>query len=62
MRLGLGPGSGEIHTLLAEAGQLVAAVTREVEQRFLQGSIAVGSTEIQHISGFAAQNGVHADL
>jgi len=36
MRLGLGPGSGEIHTLLAEAGQLVAAVTREVEQRFLR--------------------------
>ena len=36
MRLGLGPGSGEIHALLAEAGQLVAAVTREVEQRFLR--------------------------
>ena len=36
MRLGLGPASGEIHALLAEAGQLVAAVTREVEQRFLR--------------------------
>ena len=36
MRIGLGPGSGEIHALLAEAGQRAAAVTREVEQRFLQ--------------------------
>jgi uncharacterized protein len=36
MRLGLGPGSGEIHALLAEAGERVAAVAREVEQRFLR--------------------------
>ena len=36
MRIGLGPGSGEIHTLLAEAGENVAAVARAVEQRFLR--------------------------
>jgi uncharacterized protein len=35
MRLGLGPGSGEIFTLLEEAGARVAAVTRAVEQRFV---------------------------
>jgi predicted phosphate transport protein (TIGR00153 family) len=36
MRLGVGPGSGEVHTLLAEAGRRVAAVTEAVEQRFLK--------------------------
>jgi predicted phosphate transport protein (TIGR00153 family) len=36
MRVGLGPGSGEIHALLAEAGQRVAAVAEAVEQRFLR--------------------------
>jgi predicted phosphate transport protein (TIGR00153 family) len=36
MRLGLGPGSGEIHALLGEAGQRAADVTRAVEQRFLE--------------------------
>ena len=34
MRLGLGPSSGEIHKLLAEAGESAAAVARLVEQRF----------------------------
>jgi uncharacterized protein len=34
MRLGLGPGSGEIFTLLAEAGANAAAIARLVEQRF----------------------------
>jgi predicted phosphate transport protein (TIGR00153 family) len=36
MRIGLGPSSGEIHKLLAEAGERVAAVARLVEQRFLE--------------------------
>ena len=35
MRLGLGPGSGEIHVLLARAGESVLEVNRAVEQRFL---------------------------
>jgi hypothetical protein len=34
MRLGLGPGSGEIFTLLAEAGANAAAIARLVERRF----------------------------
>ncbi len=34
MRLGLGPGSGEIFTLLAEAGGNAAEIARRVEQRF----------------------------
>ncbi len=34
MRLGVGPGSGEIHDLLAQAGEAVAAVARLVERRF----------------------------
>ena len=36
MRLGVGPSSGEIHKLLAEAGERAAAVARLVEQRFLE--------------------------
>jgi predicted phosphate transport protein (TIGR00153 family) len=32
--LGVGPSSGEIHKLLAEAGERAAAVTRLVERRF----------------------------
>ena len=36
MRIGLGPSSGEIHKLIAEAGQRAAAVARLVEQRFLE--------------------------
>ncbi|HEY6962632.1 MAG TPA: DUF47 family protein [Gaiellaceae bacterium] len=36
MRIGLGPGSGEIHTLLSEAGAAVVRVAEAVEQRFLQ--------------------------
>jgi uncharacterized protein len=35
MRVGLGPGSGEIFTLLTEAGARVADVARAVEQRFV---------------------------
>jgi uncharacterized protein len=34
--LGVGPSSGEIHKLLAEAGERAAAVTRLVERRFLE--------------------------
>ena len=41
MRIGLGPSSGEIHKLLAEAGERAAAVARLVERRFLR--VAVGA-------------------
>jgi predicted phosphate transport protein (TIGR00153 family) len=34
MRIGVGPSSGEIHKLLAEAGERAAAVTHLVERRF----------------------------
>ena len=36
MRLGLGPRTGEIHELIAQAGDAALAVTRAVEQRFLE--------------------------
>jgi uncharacterized protein len=36
MRLGLGPGSGEIHELLGRAGEAVLAVVRTVERRFVE--------------------------
>jgi hypothetical protein len=36
MRLGLGPGSGEIFPLLARAGENAAEIARRVEQRFLE--------------------------
>ncbi len=36
MRIGLGPRVGEVHRLIDEAGASVLAVTRAVEQRFLQ--------------------------
>jgi uncharacterized protein len=36
MRLGVGPSSGEIHKLLAVAGERAAAVTRLVERRFVE--------------------------
>lgn len=35
MKVGFGPGSGQIFELLAEAGEAVLAVNRAVEQRFL---------------------------
>ena len=36
MRLGLGPRTGEIHELLGQMGDAVLAVTRAVQQRFLE--------------------------
>jgi hypothetical protein len=36
MRLGLGPRTGEIHLLIGQAGDAVLAVTRAVQQRFLE--------------------------
>jgi hypothetical protein len=36
MRLGVGPGAGEIHELLAQAGDAVLAVARTVERRFFE--------------------------
>jgi uncharacterized protein len=36
MRLGVGPGTGEVHELLTAAGAAVVAVVRTVERRFLE--------------------------
>ncbi len=36
MKIGLGRGSGEIYALIASAGEAALAVSRAVEQRFLQ--------------------------
>jgi predicted phosphate transport protein (TIGR00153 family) len=49
MRIGLGPGSGEIHALLGESGERVAAVARAVEQRFLQWPSGPGQDEVKEL-------------
>jgi len=49
VRLGLGPGSGEIHTLLAEAGERVAEVSRTVEQRFLLWPSGPSQAEVKQL-------------
>jgi predicted phosphate transport protein (TIGR00153 family) len=47
MRLGVGPGTGEIHKLLAEAGQGVAAVAHLVERRFLEWPTGPSQEEVK---------------
>jgi predicted phosphate transport protein (TIGR00153 family) len=47
MRIGLGPGSGEIHNLLHDAGTRVAAVTRLVERRFLEWPSGPSQEEVK---------------
>jgi hypothetical protein len=49
MRLGFGPGSGEIHVLLAEAGVRVVAVARAVEQRFLEWPSGPTQNEVKEL-------------
>ena len=49
MRLGLGPGSGEIYTLLAEAGERVVEVSRTVEQRFLLWPSGPSQEEVKQL-------------
>jgi predicted phosphate transport protein (TIGR00153 family) len=49
MRLGLGSGSGEIHALLGEAGERVAAVARAVEQRFVAWPSGPSQDEVKEL-------------
>jgi uncharacterized protein Yka (UPF0111/DUF47 family) len=49
MRLGLGPGSGEMFTLLEEAGARVAAVARAVEQRFVAWPSGPSQDEVKQL-------------
>jgi predicted phosphate transport protein (TIGR00153 family) len=49
MRLGVGPGSGEIHKLLAEAGERAAAVTRLVERRFVEWPSGPSQEEVKRL-------------
>jgi hypothetical protein len=49
MRLGVGPSSGEIHKLLAEAGERAAAVTRLVERRFLEWPSGPSQEEVKQL-------------
>jgi len=49
VRLGLGPGSGEIYTLLAEAGERVVEVSRTVEQRFLLWPSGPSQEEVKQL-------------
>ena len=55
MRLGLGPSSGEIHKLLAEAGETGAAVTRLVERRFLEWPSGPTQEEVKQLEHEADQ-------
>jgi predicted phosphate transport protein (TIGR00153 family) len=47
--LGVGPSSGEIHKLLAEAGERAAAVTRLVERRFLEWPSGPSQDEVKQL-------------
>jgi uncharacterized protein Yka (UPF0111/DUF47 family) len=47
MRLGFGPGSGEIHNLLARAGDAVLAVVRTVERRFVEWPSGPSQDEVK---------------
>jgi predicted phosphate transport protein (TIGR00153 family) len=49
MRIGLGPGSGEIHVLLREAGQQVAEVARAVERRFVEWPSGPTQEEVKEL-------------
>jgi predicted phosphate transport protein (TIGR00153 family) len=49
MRIGLGPRSGEVHELLAEAGRAVLAVTRAVERRFLEWPGGTSQEEVKRL-------------
>jgi predicted phosphate transport protein (TIGR00153 family) len=47
--LGVGPSSGEIHKLLAEAGERVAAVARLVERRFREWPSGPSQEEVKQL-------------
>jgi uncharacterized protein len=49
MRLGLGPRTGEVHDLLAAAGEAVLAVTRTVQQRFLEWPSGPSQDEVKRL-------------
>ncbi|HVU76144.1 MAG TPA: DUF47 family protein [Gaiellaceae bacterium] len=49
MRLGFGAGAGEIHNLLAQAGERMVAVTRAVEQRFLEWPNGPTQDEVKNL-------------
>jgi predicted phosphate transport protein (TIGR00153 family) len=49
VRIGLGPGSGEIHELLREAGERVAEVARLVERRFVEWPTGPTQDEVKEL-------------
>jgi predicted phosphate transport protein (TIGR00153 family) len=49
VRLGFGSGAGEIHILLAEAGERVVEVSRTVEQRFLLWPSGPSQDEVKRL-------------
>src|SRR5205085_5869696 len=49
MRVGFGPGTGEVHELLAEAGRLVLDVSRAVEQRFVRWPSGPSQEEVKEL-------------
>src|SRR2546429_6676787 len=50
MRVGLGPGSGEIFSLLAQAGANAAAIAVKVEQRFREyPSTSVSQDDVKEL-------------
>ncbi len=61
MRLGLGPGAGEIYTLLDEAGARVAEVARAVERRFLDWPSGPSQDDVKQLE-HAADRAVSALL
>jgi uncharacterized protein len=49
MRLGVGPGAGEVHDLLAAAGESVLAVVRSVERRFVEWPSGPSQEEVKRL-------------
>jgi uncharacterized protein len=46
---GLGPGTGEVHDLLAQTGEAVLAVARSVEQRFLEWPSGLSQADVKEL-------------
>ncbi len=55
MRFGVGPASGEIYKLLAEAGERVAAVAQLVEQRFVAWPTGPSQEDVKRLEHEADQ-------
>lgn len=53
MKLGFGPGPGQIHELLAQVGQAVLAVSLAVEQRFVRWPSGPTQDEIKQLEHLA---------